>query len=209
MIKSAKFKVNYRCFKKGDSFEFRPGLNLLVGDQGSGKSTVLGLLDRLSAKDKEAAGILKISTKPVRIISFDFEKDNPRAKNHIMDGVAGMFQLQGMFQSHGEVIRDIITNIPQLKEPTTFLLDEPDTGLSPRSIHVVVRLFQELVEKGGQILASSHNPLLIESADRVLDFEKRAWTTPEDFLHSQSGGSSDSKSGSSPSKPHASRPQAK
>jgi predicted ATP-dependent endonuclease of OLD family len=43
MLKSITFKQNFRCFKKGQSFQFE-ALTLLVGDQGSGKSSILQLL---------------------------------------------------------------------------------------------------------------------------------------------------------------------
>ena len=41
MLNTLKFKENWRCFKAGDTFDFRPGVNLLVGDQGCGKSSLL------------------------------------------------------------------------------------------------------------------------------------------------------------------------
>ena len=44
MIKSITFKKDFRCFVKGDKFDFRSGINVLVGDQGSGKSTLIELI---------------------------------------------------------------------------------------------------------------------------------------------------------------------
>jgi recombinational DNA repair ATPase RecF len=43
MLTKIEFQRDYRCFKAGDCFDLKPGLNLLVGDQGSGKSSLLGV----------------------------------------------------------------------------------------------------------------------------------------------------------------------
>lgn len=37
MLKTIIFKKDHRCFKEGETFNFRPGVNLLVGDQDTGK----------------------------------------------------------------------------------------------------------------------------------------------------------------------------
>ena len=55
MIKSLKFKDDYICFFKNQSFEFK-GVTLLVGDQGCGKSTMLSLLFNLISKEKNEDG---------------------------------------------------------------------------------------------------------------------------------------------------------
>lgn len=43
-LKSIKITKDITPFKSGESFEFKDGVNLLVGDQGCGKSTLLGFL---------------------------------------------------------------------------------------------------------------------------------------------------------------------
>jgi len=47
---------------------------------------------------------------------------------------------------------------------TLFLLDEPTGGLHPNDIEKLMKLFNELVEKGNTIVCVTHDPMLIASA---------------------------------------------
>ncbi len=45
MLKYVRFIQPHRkCFQQGEVISFRPGINLLVGEQGCGKSTLLDLI---------------------------------------------------------------------------------------------------------------------------------------------------------------------
>jgi len=187
MIKKVRFIKDYRCFKDGDTIEFREGLNLIVGDQGTGKSSLFGLILDLAREgsSSEASDILKVGTsRAVRTHSFDSEKDNPRTKSYLVSGNE-FAQINSMFRSHGQVIRDIVQSLPKMDDPCVYFLDEPDMGLSPRSIYKTISLFHEVVGEGHQILAIVHNPLLIESAEQVYDMETRQWVSPSDYLTRQ------------------------
>lgn len=185
MIKRIEFLVDYRCFRAGYAIEFRPGVNLLVGDQGSGKSSLLKLIRRIGQKDERSSKVLGLTVSPCQILSFDYEKDNPRSKSYVMNGPAGKFQVAGMFRSHGEVLRDILFQTPLADKPTLYLLDEPDMGMSPRSAYAIVRKFEEMAAAGHQILAAVHNPILIQGTDIVYDIETAAWSSGPDFLTRQ------------------------
>ena len=43
-LNKIKFKEDYRSFLKNFEIEFGTGTNLIVGDQGTGKSSILSLL---------------------------------------------------------------------------------------------------------------------------------------------------------------------
>lgn len=55
MIKSIKFKKDFRKIFEADStIEFRPGINIIVGDAGSGKSSLLNIIEgRIRLFNKE------------------------------------------------------------------------------------------------------------------------------------------------------------
>ena len=52
------------------------------------------------------------------------------------------------------------------------LLDEPDLGLSPRSILRAVETLRTVAAGGSQVLATAHNPWLIAAFPEVLSLER-------------------------------------
>tara|TARA_B100000424_G_scaffold271040_1_gene272220 strand:- start:760 stop:1935 length:1176 start_codon:yes stop_codon:yes gene_type:complete len=62
--------------------------------------------------------------------------------------------------------------IPALvsKEPVAVLLDEPDSGLDSNSIEHLSQCLRNLAAGGHAILIASHEPMIIDSADRVVYF---------------------------------------
>jgi predicted ATPase len=204
LMKAVTFKASYRCFEKGRSVTLRPGVNLLVGDQGCGKSSLLSLLRdywapesrMLTARSrKEARATIKVSTDaPVGRFSVgfvDFENDNPRTLSYFGDDA--LFQVASKFRSHGQTVLSqlkgiaaALTNVDpddDLRRTVVLLLDEPDMALSPRSAFELARTFEQLVASGHQVIASVHNPIVIGSQDEVLSLEHGKWMTSAAFLN--------------------------
>lgn len=76
-INSIKFIKDMIPFKDGEEFEFRKGVNLFVGDQGCGKSTMLHVM----MHDKSEYGeVVKVDRNPFAgdYIYLDTERHNPR-----------------------------------------------------------------------------------------------------------------------------------
>ena len=97
MIRALTFTKDWRCFRAGNRFDFRPGVNLLVGDQGCGKSSLIqaihigGCTGRNFGSDKEMRKCVQIEASPVKMYKFDFEKDNPRIQSGL--GENALFQI--------------------------------------------------------------------------------------------------------------------
>jgi excinuclease ABC subunit A len=51
----------------------------------------------------------------------------------------------------------------------TVLLDEPSRGLHPSELEALLRVLMELRDDGNTVIVVEHDPLLIESADHVID----------------------------------------
>jgi predicted ATPase len=189
LMEFIKFKVDYRCFKKGFKLTFKPGLNLLVGDQGSGKSSLLGMIRDMatsnSFKKKDAEKVAKVVADRCIVRCFDFERDNPRTQSYF--GENAMFQINSLWKSHGETARAILSTLTKLEnlDKSVFVLDEPDTALSPRSCYNLVKAFQKATGVGAQIIAAVHNPILIEGASEVYSLEHREWMSGTEFLRRQ------------------------
>lgn len=194
------FRREHRCFKRGRKLVFRPGVNLIVGDQGSGKSTLIELVRDLAARSEhtreKTEKIVGRSGRKCRILSFDFERDNPRTKSYLEESFSGMVvQMNSRFVSHGETVNQLMKMMRATldeqggKEKFLLLLDEPDMALSPRSAHKLAAFFDELAAHGHQLIAAVHNPILISSQPEVLSLEHKRWMTSDKFLaaHAEAG----------------------
>ena len=190
MIKAIEFTSDWRCFAAGDLFHFYPGVNLLVGDQGCGKSSLLGEIrncgsklkrsDRAYRKERHAQLILDEGV--TKSFAFDFEHDNFRTKGYF-DNAMG-FHVGSMFASHGESNVLLLETLDQVEDAVIFL-DEPDMALSIRSAHAVAQLFERVGERNCQVIAAVHSLVVIQHFEQVLSLEHRKWMPTEDFIATQ------------------------
>lgn len=188
MIKTATFTANHNNLKIGDVFEFRPGVNLIVGDQGSGKSSLLGAIAVETKAPNCASGKSAVKLEisgPFRPLFFDFEKHNPRIQPAfgMVQGISDKSQINAMFISHGEMAKGLFGPISNLPQIALALLDEPDGALSPRSCYALAEVLKN--SKAMQTIASVHNPILIESQPEVFSMEHRRWMTSTAFMETQ------------------------
>ena len=185
MIHSIEFTEKWRCFKAGDRFEFRPGVNLLVGDQGCGKSSLLGALEGAGFEKPGQFRDLREKTKldydPCTVFSADFEKDNPRTLSYFKNI---RFQMAAKFSSHGECNLALISALATADD-CLVMMDEPDMALSIRSCAKLVKQFKEVADRSSQIIAAVHNISVIQEFDEVLSLEHREWMRNEVFIASQ------------------------
>lgn len=185
MIHSIRFKKDYRCFKAEDEISFRPGINLLVGDQGTGKSTILQLIRDSGTKNyakKRVVEIVSIDADHGPSFAFDLEKDMPRTTSTFGANIGADLALR--WSSHGQAVKAVVKAIPIQHGGAVVILDEPDMALSIRSCVEIVSFLDSLEKKDCQILAAVHNPVLILSQKEVLSLEHRKWMSSKEFLSS-------------------------
>lgn len=177
MLNKVKFKKKYRSFEKDDEFSFSNGVNILVGDQGCGKSTLLELITNAFKKESQ---IINLDSSELKSIYFDFEKHNPRVakvKARIDDFYRKM--------SHGQMMNIILARLDAEKN-LLIIMDEPDCGLSMRSCFKLIDLMNNSASsKNCQIIASIHNPVIIENYENVLCLETKKWVSNSEFISSQ------------------------
>jgi len=173
---------DYRVFKKFTRIDFRPGITLLVGDQGSGKSTILSLLSPLHEKSNDSLRTFKCDNR-VQVFSFDTEKDNPRIKGRIEN----KFQIAAVWSSHGETMRAIHSKIDTEKD-VLFMIDEPEAGLSLRSQYELIEKIKKSIENGCQLILATHSLILMQEFGNIFDLEKMEYTTFDDFIDRQKNG---------------------
>jgi ABC-type cobalamin/Fe3+-siderophores transport system ATPase subunit len=150
------------------SFEFKPGVNLLVGPNGSGKSSILSGIMKFAGKlrRKEEDAEVAIGLVPGKgvfsVKMFDFEKQNPRVTNSLHGGESSfMFQASSMFSSHGEANRALGTGLIAIDDvrDALILLDEPDQALDFDGIGELIENLKRTTAR--QALVAVHHPRIV------------------------------------------------
>lgn len=146
-------------------------VNLFVGDQGTGKSTMLKLLQQ-NHSDIE----LKFSFKgEIESYYFDSEHDNPRTKNPELYtdvqgrniGIGFGAAAASRFSSHGEILEQFTLGPLSKAKDCVILLDEPETALSIKNQFKFIEEIKTSVKRGCQFFMATHCYPLIEAFDVI------------------------------------------
>ncbi|HVI88681.1 MAG TPA: AAA family ATPase [Dongiaceae bacterium] len=166
---------------------FERSVTFLVGENGAGKSTLLEgmavLVDSaamgshdlkddptLEAARSFAAGCRHVRRKHARTRMFLRAEDVFGFVKHIdweirenPSGQAGLFRAaygdNPDARSHGETFLEFLTY--RMQAPGLYILDEPETPLSPSRILALMHLIQAGVAKGSQFVIATHSPILM------------------------------------------------
>lgn len=157
-----------------DGLDLPPGITILVGENGSGKSTVLELIARAVGVNPEGGSAgAHFSTRPSEPTGVELlahrSPGAPRWAYFLRDET-----LHGLYTylennpgggdpryhelSHGEGLLEILT--AKLSSRGFFLLDEPDAALSFQASLALMVLLADLAQSGAQVLLATHSPLL-------------------------------------------------
>lgn len=171
--------------KKGFKFDCSD-VNLFVGDQGTGKSTLMKLLQ---SDDK---GLEIVVDGEVKSYYFDTEKDNPRLKNpelyttpsgrDVGIGYIGAFLTR--IRSHGEVLRDMVLEPLFEAKDCVILIDEPESGMSLKSQYRLLDGIEEAVKNGCQIFLATHCYPIIERYN-VISLDNWKPMSGKDYIKKQ------------------------
>jgi len=165
--------------------ELRSPLTFLIGENGSGKTTLLEAIAARCAIRPEGGGSYAMTEEdrePTAIsaaIDLVFPGPPPghRPKGLFLraDRFAGMMTLAGPIrmaatgewrdadeQSRGEGVLSLLSARVDASEKLLYLLDEPETGLSPHRQMALLCLLDALHRDGrSQALVATHSPILM------------------------------------------------
>jgi predicted ATPase len=86
-----------------------------------------------------------------------------------------------MHKSHGETNIAMLNSLREAAD-CLVMMDEPDMALSIRTCQLLVKRLKELVDRGGQVIAAVHNPIVIQAFKDVLSLEHGRWMPSKDFI---------------------------
>lgn len=159
------------------SFTFKPDFNVIVGENGSGKSSFLHLITNL----EENKDVCIAKYKSSDFIFFDTEKQNPRVRDIQHLGASYGFALHSRFVSHGQAMLSVLQHPKNLKD-SVLIVDEPEAGLSLSNQKKVFDDFKSLTKNNCQVIITTHSYVMIKHAKEVFDMETKTWMSSEDFL---------------------------
>jgi predicted ATPase len=153
-------------------------MNLLVGDNGTGKSSLISLIRNLTGKAipfsrEDALKTIFCDADKDSFYGFDFERDNFRTRSDF-DSDQMMFQMLSLKKSHGETVREQL-KVLKLKDEMKkiiFVLDEPDMSLSLVGLKLLTDYLHMAVDNGNQVIAAVHTPDLMREFKDVMNFNR-------------------------------------
>ncbi|MFZ1387364.1 MAG: AAA family ATPase [Thiolinea sp.] len=160
------------------SIEFHPNVTFLVGENGSGKSTILEALalglgfgaeggtKNVQFKTVESTSSLHQALRLVRGVPKPRDGYFLRAESFFnvasyMDETGYLSAYGGSLhtRSHGEAFMAVLLN--KLRGDGIYLLDEPEAALSPNRQLAALHAIHQLVENHSQFIIATHSPILM------------------------------------------------
>ena len=193
LLKNITFLNNYRTYKKGFKISFEKQVNVVTGDNGSGKSSLISCIRNFfDAKwtyshDSRADSIIEIDSDPtIKIGYLCFSSDSHKTASEIdfddfdtwkncMDSSSGqssIIQLKSFLSIHENF--------------KLIILDEPERGLSSKNVRIVLSLLKEHIKEHPlqQIIISTNSEILmsISEDEKVFSASHMKTITVNDYI---------------------------
>lgn len=161
MLKALRLCANHaRRVKRYRRLVFEPGYNVLVGPNGTGKSTILRAI-------AECADCRRMEEGTTAYARFDTERMNPHADRGPVGSRENMrLRLRGLFSSHGEILQAAFKTL-RLAPGVCLLLDEPESGQDIEHLLILRRSIDRAVARGAQVICATHQPLFWANARAI------------------------------------------
>ena len=139
------------------TLRFQPGLNLLIGPNGTGKSTILRAI-------KECPDCRREEDAPTEYVFFDSESMNPKREDRLIRNTTEMkLHLRALFSSHGEILQAAFSTL-RMAPNTCLLFDEPEAGQGFDHVLALRAAMDRAIVQGVQVTAATHEVLFWERA---------------------------------------------
>lgn len=158
MLKEFRLCMNHgRRVKRYKKLCFCGGLNLIIGPNGTGKSTIVKSI-------MECRDCRRIEDGLTEYAFLDAETMNPRDTQTFAGSYTHMvLRTRALFSSHGEILQDVFRTL-RITPRTCLLLDEPESGQDFDHILILRSSIDRAVSLGAQVICSTHQVLFWERA---------------------------------------------
>ncbi|MEI5988728.1 hypothetical protein A5881_000215 [Enterococcus termitis] len=180
LMTSEEFPFNLPILNDLDQLLFDAPVTFLIGENGSGKSTIIETIAGLMALNLEGGSKNNLfvsyeeelslieASRPVKYPNFPKDSYFYRAESYynlmtdieqIGIGQEGLFDRELHTYSRGESFYELVA--ARFFGQGFYLLDEPETGLSLSTQLNLMVLMQELVQDDSQFVIATHSPVLL------------------------------------------------
>jgi len=175
-LKQFTLKREYRGIQPF-TMDFKDGINVLVGENGSGKSSTIHLITGDSDKS-----LFSIVADKVTYRFFDTEKQNPRTLHPELQSNFG-FAIASRFGSHGEAMLPVLMASKDFTD-TILFVDEPEAGISLTNQMKIFKCFQNIVKNNCQVILTTHSYLFMKKVEEVFSLDSKTWVPSSEYLNS-------------------------
>lgn len=185
------YPFNIAAVRELGDFDFHPNVTFFVGENGTGKSTVLEGL-ALALGFGSEGGTRNVRVKTAETVSplheaLRLARGAPKPKDGYFLRAESFFNVATYMdetgyldsyggrslhrQSHGESFMAVLLH--KLRGDGLYLLDEPEAALSPSRQLAALRAIHQLVEDSSQFIIATHSPILLSYPHaRIIQFDR-------------------------------------
>lgn len=184
------YPFNVPAVRELDTIEFHPNVTFFVGENGSGKSTVLEAIAVALGFGAEG-GTKNVQFRTVDSVSplheaLRLARGVPKPRDGYFLRAESFFNVASYMdevgytdayggslhaRSHGESFMAVLVN--KLKGNGIYLFDEPEAALSPNRQMAALSAIHQLVEASSQFVIATHSPILLSYPNaKIIQFDR-------------------------------------